>query len=207
MRERGAEPVDDVVVVQPRRRSAARLSRCDAAGVAVVGVVVACRCCGRTGPAQPGRVTGRDSSAGAASWSPTWSRADGESMSRCSTPPRGRCAREWTAAVTASSADPAAQGWVYGTDLTLAATGWSSGCRTAPGPAAAGCPEWGGDYAVAPLPLERGVPRAGVVRPVPDGNGSPEVPPGTYDLVVSQTVGLQSEGGRSPAGWGVAVRR
>ena len=39
----------------------------------------------------------------------------------------------------------------------------------------------------------------------PDGNGSPEVAPGTYDLVVSQTVGLLPDGGTVAGAWGVAV--
>ena len=96
---------------------------------------------------------------------------------------------EWTAAVTASSTDPTAQGWVYGTDLTLARDGVVVAVQDGPQvPLPQDVAQWRGDYAVVPLPLvsEVSLGLASCDQYL-HGNGSPEVAPGTYDLFVSQT--------------------
>ena len=114
---------------------------------------------------------------------------------------------EWTATVTASSTDPTAQGWVYGTDLTLVRDGVVVAVQDGPQvPLPQDVAAWTGDYAVMPLPLDSEV-SLGLAScdQYLHGNGSPDVAPGTYDLFVSQTLGLQPDRGTLAGGWGVAV--
>ena len=204
--ESGVE--DDVVVVQPRRRSARRSVAVVVAGVAVVAVVVAVPFLLSNGPG----------AAGQGDWPGQFGRcgelvadvipADGEiDVSLLDASTSVGVHGQWTAAVTASSTDATAQGWVYGTDLTLVRDGVVVGVQDGPQvPQPQHVQEWGGDYAVAPLPLVSDV-SLGLAScdQYPNGNGSPEVAPGTYDLVVSQTVGLQPDSGAVVGAWGVAV--
>ena len=87
--------------------------------------------------------------------------------------------------MTGELTDATAQGWVYGTDLDVRARRRRRrGAGRTPVPQPQHVPEWTGDYAVAPLPLVSDV-FLGLAScdQYPDGNGSPEVAPGTYDLV------------------------
>ncbi|KQY23282.1 hypothetical protein ASD16_12055 [Cellulomonas sp. Root485] len=212
---RPAEPVDgdDVVVVQPRttRRRGTRVLVASAAVIAVVGVVVAL-------PWLRSNVPG---AAGQGDWPGQFVRC-GEPVADVVTAGAPEVVpvdvsmldnatevgvhEEWTAAVTASSTDPTAQGWIYGTDLTLVRDGVVVAVQDGPQvPLPQDVAQWTGDYAVAPLPQWSEVSlRLASCDQYLHADGSPEVAPGTYDLVVSQTLGLQSENG-TVGGWGVAV--
>ena len=146
-------------MVQPRRRSAPPDGAGGESWPASPSSASSSRCrsCGRTCPARPGRVTGRDSSRAAASRWRTWSRRTRPTrcldVSLLDTSTEVGVHGQWTAAVTASSTDPTAQGWVYGTDLTLARDGVVVAVQDGPQvPQPQQSREWGGDYAVAPLP-------------------------------------------------------
>ena len=211
---RPPEPVDDVIVVQPRapRRSARRVVVTSVAVVAVVGVVVALPWLRSNVPSAagqgdwPGQFTrcGEPVTDVVAMDAPEVVRVD---VSMLDNATEVGVHEEWTAAVTASWTDPTAQGWVYGTDLTLARDGVVVAVQDGPQvPLPQDVAEWGGDYAVAPLPQwnEVSLGLASCDQYL-RGNGSPEVAPGTYDLFVSQTLGLQAADGTVAGGWGVAA--
>ena len=211
---RPPEPVDDdVIVVQPRaaRRRAPRVLVAGVAVVAVVGVVVALPWLRSNVPSAagqgdwPGQFTrcGEQVADVVATDAPEVVRVD---VSMLDNATEVGVHEEWTAAVTASSTDPTAQGWIYGTDLTLARDGVVVAVQDGPQvPQPQDVAQWPGDYAVAPLPQWSDV-SLGLAScdQYLHADGSPEVAPGTYDLLVSQTLGLQSENG-TVGGWGVAV--
>lgn len=111
---------------------------------------------------------------------------------------------EWTATVTADLAGDYAtppQGWVWGTDLTLLRDGVVVGVQTgAQVPDAEGIDEWLGgtapSFALEEFPIASEV-SAGLAscESYLSPDGSPDLAPGSYDLVVTQTVSYLREDG------------
>jgi len=110
---------------------------------------------------------------------------------------------DWEAAVTAEVGVAGDDlGWVWGTDLLVVRDGVVVGVQDGPSvPDVGGIEDWLGgaaiDRVVAPFPLTADV-TLGLAScdQYPDGEGSPTLTPGTYDLVVAQTVSYLGDEGQ-----------
>ena len=157
--QNGEPSPDDTVVVRPvRARRRSRVIPAVVVGAVVVGLVVAL----------PWLRSNVPSAAGQGDWPGQFTRCGEpttdvmkvpDGVERVDVTLLGAAAgvgvhEAWTAAVTASSTDATAQGWVYGTDLSLVRDGVVVAVQDGPQvPLPQEVAQWPGDYPVDPLPL------------------------------------------------------